>query len=86
MILDDDYKIERADDKNVVLYKKRIVKKSKDKTKIGKEEWEAIAYCGNIKHAFKRYCDIQLNGSLDNYMTIINKYDELMKKIDEIKG
>lgn len=85
MILDNDYKIECEDDKNVNLLKKRIIEKSKDPEKIGTIDWDVVGYYPNIKQALKRYCNIQLNNSLDNITSVLKKYDELMNKIDNLE-
>jgi hypothetical protein len=84
MKLDENYKIEALDDNNVILQRRRVVQDEKSKN-YGQEQWDIVGYYGNVKAAFQRYCNIQLNNSLENYATIMRKYDELMAKIDTLE-
>jgi hypothetical protein len=76
-----DYVIKSEDDKNVVLYKRMITEKGKN---VGTEYLKPMGYYSNVRAALRRYCDIELNNALDTAGTLLQKYDELMHKIDGV--
>lgn len=85
MRIDDDYKIESKDPLNVVLYKRRIIQDEKSK-RFGEEDWDPVGYYPTLKLALKRYCDLKINEAIIDYDTLIQRFDELMAKVNEIKG
>ena len=83
MIINDKYKVEAIDDRNVCLLKKRIGKE--DTKRAGEIIWEPVAYCKNVIDALKTLIDKETNGTgIIELETVVNKINELRKDINKL--
>lgn len=76
--INEKYRIETYDVKNVMVKEKYLTKATKDNP--SEEAWRIISYHANIEQAFKSIVDKEIN------MTINEGLEAVVKKIEELKN
>lgn len=77
--IDDDYQIV-SDSLQYILQEKKVIKQSKDESKIGTEYYENVGYHGKIHSALKAYKELSIRNS---EVTTITELMEFVKNLDK---
>lgn len=81
--LDENYAIKCDDDINVELVKKRVIKEGK---RAGEVDWDNVGNYSSLPAALRKYATLEINSFINlGVNAIIQKIDELYKKIEEVK-
>jgi len=82
MLIGKNWKIE-ADELNVILYKRQGQKLGEK----AKYQWKAIGFYSTVANALKDLVNYEIRATgLKDLQTVVNKIDELNKRIDGLKG
>lgn len=79
--LNNDYRINRCDEQNLILEKRRIKQTGNDK---GAEYWQIVGYYGTHKSALNGFIKMELRLTNQDIYTLLAKIDELQDAINAL--